>query len=45
MELRYIPMEEQVADALTKRLCQGKFKYFWDRLGVVENVSHAEREC
>ena len=45
MELRYIPMEEQVADALTKPLCQGKFEYFRGRLEVVENVSLIKREC
>ena len=45
MELRYIPTEEQIVDALTKSLCQGKFEYFRDKLGVVENVSLAEREC
>ena len=45
MELRYVPMDEQIADVLTKPLGRGKFVYFQDRLGVVENVSLAEREC
>ena len=45
VELQYIPMEEQIVDVLTKSLCQGKFEYFRDRVGVVENVSHTEREC
>ena len=45
MELRYIPTEEQIVDALTKSLCRGKFEYFRDKLGVVENVSLVEREC
>lgn len=44
VELRYTPMEEHIADAFMKSLCQGKFEYFWDRLGVMENVSLAERE-
>ena len=41
VELRYVPMDEQIADVLTKPLGQGKFVYFWDKLGVVL----AEREC
>ena len=45
VELRYVPTDEQIADVLTKPLGQGKFVYFQDRLGVVENVSLAEREC
>ena len=45
MQLRYIPTNEQIVDVLTKPLSQGKFVYFRDRLGVVENVSLAEREC
>ena len=45
MEIRYIPMEEHIVDMITKSLCRGKFEYFRDKLGVVENVSLAEREC
>ena len=45
MELRYIPTDEQITDVLTKPLGRGKFVYFRDRLGVVENVSLAKREC
>ena len=45
MELQYVPMDEQIADVLTKPLGRGKLVYFQDRLGVVENVSLAEREC
>ena len=45
MELRYIPTDEQIVDVLTKPLGQGKFMYVRDKLGVVENVSLAKREC
>ena len=45
MELRYISTDEQIADVLMKPLGRGKFVYFWDKLGVVENVSLTEREC
>ena len=45
MELRYVPMDEQIADVLTKLLGQGKFVYFWDKLEVMENVSLTGREC
>ena len=45
VELRYVPTDEQIADVLTKPLGRGKFVYFRDKLGVVETVSLAEREC
>ena len=45
VELWYNPTKEQIADVLRKSLCRGKFKYFRDRLGVVENVSLAKKEC
>ena len=45
MELWYVPTDEQIVDVLTKPLGRGKFVYFRDKLGVVENVSLAEREC
>ena len=45
VELRHIPTDEQIADVLTKSLGRGKFLYFWGKLGVVENVSLANREC
>ena len=44
-DLRYVAMDEQIADVLMKPLGRGKFEYFQDKLGVVENVSLAEREC
>jgi hypothetical protein len=36
---------KQIADILTKPLVKGKFVYFRDKLGVVENTSLAKREC
>ena len=45
MELQYIPTDEKILHVITKPLGRGKFVYFRDRLGVVENVSLAEREC
>ena len=45
ISLRYIPTDEQTADVLTKPLSKTKFEYFRDKLGVVENVRLAEREC
>ena len=45
VKLKYIRTDEQVADILTKPLSRLKFVYFRDKLGVVENVSLAEREC
>jgi hypothetical protein len=43
--MRYLPTDEQIADVLTKPLSKSKFKYFCDKLGVVENAPLAEREC
>lgn len=43
VELRYVPMDEQIVDVLTKQLGRGKFVYFQDKLGVMENVSLVER--
>ena len=45
VKLQYIRTDEQVADILTKPLSRLKFVYFRDKLGVVENVPLAEREC
>ena len=45
VKLQYIRTDEQVADILTKPLSRLKFVYFRDKLGIVENVSLAEREC
>jgi hypothetical protein len=45
VKLQYVSTDEQVADILTKPLSRMKFVYFREKLGVVENVSLAEREC
>jgi hypothetical protein len=45
VKLQYISANEQIADILTKTLVKGKFVYFRDKLGVVENTSLAKREC
>ena len=45
VKLQYIRTDEQIADILTKPLSRLKFMYFRDKLGVIENVSLAEREC
>jgi hypothetical protein len=44
-KLLYIPTEEQLADIFTKPLVKGKFLWFRDKLGVVENTFLAKREC
>lgn len=38
MILQYISIEEQVVDILTKPLVKGKFLFYRDKFGVVENV-------
>jgi hypothetical protein len=45
MKLQYISTNEQVADILTKPLEKGKFLFFRDRLGVVQNTFLTKREC
>jgi hypothetical protein len=45
VKLQYISTEEQIANILTKPLVKGKFVYFRDKLGVVENTSLTKREC
>ena len=45
MELQFVPMDEQVADVLTKPFVRGKFEGFRKMLGIVDDVSLAEREC
>jgi hypothetical protein len=42
--VQYLPTDEKVVDVLTKPLTRMKFKYFYDRLGVDENASFAERQ-
>ena len=38
VSLRYIPIDEQTADVLTKPLSKTKFEYFREKLGLVENA-------
>jgi hypothetical protein len=45
IHVQYLSTHEQVADVFTKPLAKTKFKYFRERLGLVENASLAEREC
>jgi hypothetical protein len=45
VKLQYISTDEQVADILTKPLEKGKFVFFRDKLGVVQNTFLAKREC
>jgi hypothetical protein len=45
VKLQYVPNSEQIADILTKPLVKGKFVYFRDKLGVVQNTFFAKREC
>jgi hypothetical protein len=45
VHIQYFPTHEKIADIFTKPLAKTKFEYFLERLGLVENVSLAEREC
>jgi hypothetical protein len=45
MKLQLISTDEQIADILTKPLVKGKFVYFRDKLGLVENTFLDKREC
>jgi hypothetical protein len=45
VHMQYLPTHEQIADLFTKSLAKTKFKYFRERLGLVENASLVEREC
>jgi hypothetical protein len=44
VKLQYISTNEQVADTLTKALPKGKFEYFREKLGVLENPFLTKRE-
>jgi ATP sulfurylase len=44
MKLQYVPIGEQVANILTKALMKGKFVFFMEKLGVVQNTFLAKRE-
>ncbi len=43
--LDYIPMEEQDVEILTKALLRCKFKFYGDRIGVIDNPFLVERDC
>ena len=45
VKLHYVPTSEQVAYILTKALMKGKFVFFRDKLGMVQNTFLAKREC
>ena len=45
MTLQYTSTYEQVADILTKSLGSGKFVFFRDKLGVVQNTFLGKSEC
>jgi hypothetical protein len=45
IHMQYLPAHEQIADIFTKPLVKTKFKYFHERLVLVENASLYEREC
>jgi hypothetical protein len=45
VHVQYLSTHEQVADVFTKPLPKTKFEYFYERIGMVENASLAEREC
>jgi hypothetical protein len=44
VKLQHISTYEHIADILIKPLVKGKFVYFIDKLGVVENTSLTKRE-
>jgi hypothetical protein len=44
IHVQYLPTHEQIENIFTKPLSKKKFKYFHERLGLVENASLAERE-
>ena len=45
MTLQYISIDEQVADILMKSFGRGKFVFFRDKLGVVQNTFLGKEEC
>jgi hypothetical protein len=45
VHVQYLSTHKQVAYVFTKLPAKTKFKYFCERLGLVENASLAEREC
>jgi hypothetical protein len=45
VKLQYISTNEQVVNILLKALLKGKFVFFRDELGVVQNTFLVKREC
>jgi hypothetical protein len=45
IHVQYLPTHEKIADIFTKPLSKTEFKYFRERLGLMENASLYEREC
>jgi hypothetical protein len=45
VHVQCLSTHKQVASVFTKPLSMTKFKYFRERLGLVENASLVEREC
>ena len=44
INLKYVPIKEQVVDVLTKPLAYVKFEYFQDKIGVVRKHLPRKRE-
>ena len=44
VKLLYVATEEQIADALMKRLARLKFKYFREKLGVLQIEVSSKRK-
>jgi hypothetical protein len=45
VQVQYLPTHESIVDIFTKPLAKTKFKYFHERIGLVENASMPKREC
>ena len=45
VNLQYVSTEQNITDVMIKPLSVTKFRHLRDKLGMVENVSLAEREC
>jgi hypothetical protein len=45
VQLQHVRTGEQVANILTKALINGKFVFFRDKMGIMENTFLAKRDC
>ena len=45
VHVQYLPTHEQIVDIFTKPLAKTEFKYFCERLGLVDNASLVEMDC